>query len=1082
MDPLGASDALGLDPQSTNGNGNLDDVLRNTRLSSSNHEDIRDTNIMFHAPLSDIDNDVLGLYNIDSNTLHHSEIMSHHNEMVSNESELSMISETNDISLEPEDNSHAFERDELIFEENNDLSPESFDGNATCEYCGVVGVQDSFYSKSKRFCKMECSKKYSALFQKKGPGTRQLNLPQKRGKKERPQSKLKKIKLEQASDPGMLSTLESSLEQVTINEFKSQANFSTRNEENNEDGGNWIDQEFNWKDYLEQTGDKPASERLFKHVVKAPRLSEVHHGLKVEVINDHSEQNNDSDVCFWVATVINTDCNMMLLRYCGCPDDTSDFWFDVRSKHLHPVGWCYRARYRLVPPAEIRNIISDWQKYIFQELSGCRTLSAEFMEQVQKGHYNKFEIGSKVEVCDKRNLLSMCVATIIDIVGDRLRLRYDGLDDEFPSDSWAHFLSSDIHPVGWSQLVGHTLSPPIGWKHSLTEWNEFLAEDLHDSKDAPQDCFVPESMGTPPSSNGSFEIGMKLEALDPFNPLCLTVASVVKILHFNYFVVGLDGQEVFFICHSSSNSIFPVGWSKQHKVFLTPPKDMIGKPFDWDKYLLKCDSIAAPAHLFLHLKKRIYPFEIGTKVEAVDLREPSFICPATIVAIHGSLLRVHFDGWDSTFDQWVSHESYDLFPVNWCERNGKSLQPPGSLSPDPVLEAIRGKKSQRRTTTPGRIGRPPGSLNKSHTTRTSTGRNSSGKGAKGGKAEAKQGKLKRTPSGSNIPFEKQRFGNLREMRKGGEVQFAFNQYCACGPFLNPDEIRKLPDSISGYLNGPPHQNCIRKSLHEIVNAAVDPNQLLELFSREFYQSKRHKDLKLDNSICLEITGKNGKRFLRRVRGPSRSSILSKYLRRICEMLQCCPNMIVEERFPSGKCLTGCHNIYRDGSSSVLHIDGMSQHNVKIIDDDNMDDYDEKDYAKMEEYSPQSDKLVTSNSFVTSSQRHLSLDSPCNPSSSSADRGIDPLNLLDQEFLSSKDPREWSVQEVMDFMTAIGCPAHAPSFQKQEIDGKALFLLSFDELESLTENKLGPITKLKDAIKSLKKMWQITTLPNHVTTT
>ena len=146
------------------------------------------------------------------------------------------------------------------------------------------------------------------------------------------------------------------------------------------------------------------------------------------------------------------------------------------------------------------------------------------------------------------------------------------------------------------------------------------------------------------------------------------------------------------------------------------------------------------------------------------------------------------------------------------------------------------------------------------------------------------------------------------MRKGGEVQFAFNQYCACGPFLNPDEIRKLPDSISGYLNGPPHQNCIRKSLHEIVNAAVDPNQLLELFSREFYQSKRHKDLKLDNSICLEITGKNGKRFLRRVRGPSRSSILSKYLRRICEMLQCCPNMIVEERFPSGKCLTGCHSI------------------------------------------------------------------------------------------------------------------------------------------------------------------------------
>ncbi len=28
----------------------------------------------------------------------------------------------------------------------------------------------------------------------------------------------------------------------------------------------WIDQEFNWADYLKLTGDKPANENLFKHV------------------------------------------------------------------------------------------------------------------------------------------------------------------------------------------------------------------------------------------------------------------------------------------------------------------------------------------------------------------------------------------------------------------------------------------------------------------------------------------------------------------------------------------------------------------------------------------------------------------------------------------------------------------------------------------------------------------------------------------------------------------------------------------------------------------------------------------------
>ena len=99
--------------------------------------------------------------------------------------------------------------------------------------------------------------------------------------------------------------------------------------------------------------------------------------------------------------------------------------------------------------------------------------------------------------------------------------------------------------------------------------------------------------------------------------------------------------------------------------------------------------------------------------------------------------------------------------------------------------------------------------------------------------------------------------------------------------------------------------------------------------------------------------------------------------------------------------------------------------------------------KLDDFSIQMERLTTTNSLVTSSttQRQVPLDSPCDPSSSSQDRGIDPLNLLDQEFLSSKDPREWSVHEVMDFMTAIGCSAHAPSFQKQ-VSANTVIRLSF----------------------------------------
>ena len=120
-------------------------------------------------------------------------------------------------------------------------------------------------------------------------------------------------------------------------------------------------------------------------------------------------------------------------------------------------------------------------------------------------------------------MYSMCVATIVDVIGDRLRMRYDGLDDDVAEDFWCHYQSSEIHPIGWSSLVGHTLQPPIGkvvvwsnyfghiccvktcrkflspicystclvgWKHSLSKWNEFLADDLANSLDAPQEFFV----------------------------------------------------------------------------------------------------------------------------------------------------------------------------------------------------------------------------------------------------------------------------------------------------------------------------------------------------------------------------------------------------------------------------------------------------------------------------------------------------------------------------------------------------------------------------------------------------------------
>lgn len=45
-------------------------------------------------------------------------------------------------------------------------------------------------------------------------------------------------------------------------------------------------------------------------------------------------------------------------------------------------------------------------------------------------------------------------------------------------------------------------------------------------------------------------------------------------------------------------------------------------------------------------------FRAGMKLEAVDRKNPSLICVATIAAVVDNRLLIHFDNWDDTYDYW----------------------------------------------------------------------------------------------------------------------------------------------------------------------------------------------------------------------------------------------------------------------------------------------------------------------------------------------------------------------------------------------------------------------------------------------
>lgn len=71
-------------------------------------------------------------------------------------------------------------------------------------------------------------------------------------------------------------------------------------------------------------------------------------GMKVEVLN--SDAVLPSRV-YWIASVIQTAGYRVLLRYEGFENDAShDFWCNLGTVDVHPIGWCAINSKILVPP------------------------------------------------------------------------------------------------------------------------------------------------------------------------------------------------------------------------------------------------------------------------------------------------------------------------------------------------------------------------------------------------------------------------------------------------------------------------------------------------------------------------------------------------------------------------------------------------------------------------------------------------------------------------------------------------------------------------------------------------------------
>eukprot|EP00076_Gallus_gallus_P027523 XP_015150853.1 MBT domain-containing protein 1 isoform X11 [Gallus gallus] len=521
--------------------------------------------------------------------------------------------------------------------------PDGKSGMATCEMCGMVGVRDAFYSKTKRFCSVSCSRSYSSNSKKASILARLQGKP--------PTKKAKVLQ----KQPLVAKLAAYAQYQATLqNQAKTKAAAVPV-------------EGFSWGSYINSNSFTAAPVTCFKHAPMGTCWGDISEGVRVEVPNTDCSLPTK---VFWIAGIVKLAGYNALLRYEGFENDSNlDFWCNVCGSDIHPVGWCATSGKPLVPPRTIQHKYTNWKAFLVKRLTGAKTLPPDFSQKVSESMQYPFRTSMRVEVVDKTHLCRTRVAVVENVIGGRLRLVYEESEDK-TDDFWCHMYSPLIHHIGWSRSIGHRFK-----RSDITK-----KQDGH--FDAPSHLFL--KVKEVDTAGEWFKEGMKLEAIDPLNLSAICVATIRKVLADGYLMIGIDGSEAadgsdWFCYHATSPSIFPVGFCEINMIELTPPRGYTKLPFKWFDYLRETDSIAAPVKLF---NKEVpnHGFHVGMKLEAVDLMEPRLVCVATVTRIIHRLLRIHFDGWEDEYDQWVDCESPDLYPVGWCQLTGYQLQPPAPQS------------------------------------------------------------------------------------------------------------------------------------------------------------------------------------------------------------------------------------------------------------------------------------------------------------------------------------------------------------------------------------------------------------------
>ncbi|XP_005522229.1 PREDICTED: scm-like with four MBT domains protein 1 [Pseudopodoces humilis] len=849
------------------------------------------------------------------------------------------------------------------------------------------------------------------------------------------------------------------------------------------DAGSSVEEmEFNWDEYLEDTGTTAAPHGSFKHVDTSLQNGFAP-GMKLEVAVK-SDQNT-----YWVATIITTCGQLLLLRYDGYGEDRkADFWCDILTADLHPIGWCEQNKKILKVPEGIKDKIPDQEEFLQRVLKGACSAPANLLEGLHRGK-NPLDLiapGSRLELQNIRDSLEAWIVNVVENVGGRLKLRYEGLDDLDKFDQWLFYLDPFLHQVGWAAQHGYSLQPPLAIRslRSEADWQEILkkVKEQEEESSVPTDLFKDK----PVIGVHSFSEGMKLEAVDPMAPFVISPATVLKVYNDKYFLIEIDdlrperATSQRYVCHVNSAGIFPVQWSLKNGLHLSPPPGYPGQDFDWADYLKQCGAEAAPQSCFPSLTSD-HGFKENMKLEAVNPVDPEEVCIATVTKLKDSYLWLQLEGSKKPVPECiVSVESMNIFPVGWCETNGYQLRPP--------RKAIVNKQKKIAVVQP-----------------------------------EKQILSSRTVHDG---LKNQELNSSDSVVINGKYccpKIYFNHRCFSGPYLNKGRIAELPQSV-----GP--GNCVlvlKEVLTLLINAAYKPSRVL-------------RELQLDEEAAWHGHGETlkakykGKSYRATVEVVRTADRVADFCRKTCIKLECCPNLFGPQMVLD-KCSENCSVLTKTkythyygkrknkrigrppgghsnlevamkkpnkrrkrrkhffvhkkkrSSTSVDNTPAGSPQGSGAEEEDDQDEVDEESLTEDSTSEHQDELLeeseVSEKKSLSSSPTQSELSHSLAQDRDKRKRKLRTFSFSDDENKppSPKDikmevaeklqldsnPLEWSVADVVRFLKSTDCAPLARIFLDQEIDGQALLLLTLPTVQECMDLKLGPAIKLCHHIERVK---------------